>query len=357
MSTELDDQEVLNIGDDSESGDNLSDAKESINTDDTDRGDNFVDPDAEGEQADRDAEAKVSQDGDSERPGGEDTTDAGGKAEGEGNTGNIPASRLGEVARAKTAAVAIGKGLVDGSVDRALIDELGGYDAVVKAIANRELSVADLQAAAVGEQQQPPSAAAANPVDADPNAPSNWDLDKKYIEYQELVDAGEVKESATLLRQIGKEERARERKEEDAQLAKKEADDFALKLVADYPVLANKNSPEHVKVKDLAGYYRYSKGVDMITSLKMAIADVGLTAPGEAANDAGNTETAQQRTLRLRNEESLRKGARSSVQQPPPMGLGASPQGEVKRDVAKMSDEEFASMSKEEKARARGDIL
>jgi hypothetical protein len=359
--TELEDQEVLDLGDDGESGDNLDNRDEYTNTDDTDRGDDFVDPDAPAGEADG-GEPDTS--GSGKEGAGKDGS-ADGEGDREGNTGNIPASRLGEVARAKTAAVAIGKGLVDGTVDKTIIDDLGGYDAVVKAVANKELSVADLQSVE-GREGRKQDATPAPVQGVMPNIPGLEEREAKivtmYVEYHELVDAGEVLEASTKLREIGKEERGLERDVEAIQQAQAAAkreealvNDYIQKeLFVKHPVLRDHNSTEHDDVLTWADKYQARFGYDRITALKEALVKVGLEKP-DNSNDEG--ETAQQKTLRLRKEAELRRSAGASISQPPPMGLGASPKSEATPDVAKMSEERFAAMTPEEKARARGDFL
>jgi hypothetical protein len=354
MSTELDEQEVLNIGDDDAPGDESQ--QDDVNHDDNDRGDDFVDPDAP--TSDTDGEGQ-------EAPAGGDKPDGGkddgpdGEGDREGNTGNIPASRLGEVARAKTAAVAIGKGLVDGTVDKSIIDDLGGYDAVVKAVANRELSLDDLQAA-TGSKERGDKAPATTETVKD-IAQREKEIEDKYIEYHELFDAGEVRESSTLLRQIGKLERELERDVEagkfaaiEAMKAAQAAEEYTQQIMVEYPILSDRKSTEHNDVVVWANHYQFASGHDRVTALKMAIEKVGLSTPPDSKPDS---ETEQQKTLRLRKEAELKRSANASLRQPPPMGLGASPKGEVVQDVSKLSEEKFAALTPEEKARARGDFL
>jgi hypothetical protein len=361
MSTEnTDDLEVLDIGDDDGSTADTIGGTGDIEKED--RGDDFIDPDANDDGGDTADENPAGKDGPGETESGGKKDDEGDEGDGkqgdpESPGGNIPHSRLGEVARAKSAAVAIGKGLVDGSVDRDLIDELGGYDAVVKAVANKELSIDDLQPIGHQPGQQAPATKKQPALQPDdPANPANWDMDAKYIEYQELVDAGETKEAASLLRQINKEERVRERNQESAIATQAATMAYVEQLITDYPVLANEKSPEHESVMVWADHFQKAKGMDRIAALKEAVAKVGLAAPAGAA--AAEGETAQQRTIRLRKEASMKKGAAASIQQPPPMGLGATPAGAAPpKDIAKMSEAEFAALSEAEKKKARGDEL
>ena len=340
LKDDLDEQEELNIGDDepNDEGADLDGAEGETE----DRGDDFVDPELEGND-DTTGDTKPADD---KGDGGEgDKADA----EGDGDA-NIPHSRLGEVARAKSAATAIADGLVDGSIDPSVVRDFGGAAAVAKAIANREMSLEDLKTGIVpfkqGEQQQ---------QSADPNAPAAWDLDSKYVEYQELVDAGETKEAATLLRQINKEERARERVEESRLNEQRQTEGFVQQLIADYPVLANTKSPEHESVMVWANHLQITNRISRMEALKQAVAKAGLVKGGDDGQDPN--ETPQQRTLRQRKEAAIKKSAAAQNQQPPPMGLGATPQGAKQVDVDKLGEDDFAKLSKEEKAALRGDKL
>lgn len=357
LKDDLDEQEELNIGDDETNNDDT----DTGGSDDEpeDRGDDFVDPEAEVDGANGDTgDTDSKPDGDANTPGDQDTGGTPDKTGGDSNDaeGNIPASRLGEVARAKSAATAIADGLVDGSIDPSVVRDFGGAAAVAKAIANREMSLDDLKTGIVpfkqDEQQQQQA--------VDQNSPSTWDLDSKYVEYQELVDAGETKEAATLLRQINKEERARERAEERQQSEQQQVVGFVQQLITDFPVLANTKSPEHESVMVWANHLQVTKRISRVEALKQAIEKVGLVKSGaENGNDDDQQtdETPQQRTLRLRKEAAIKKAAAAQNQQPPPMGLGATPQGAKQVDIDKLGEDDFARLSKEEKAALRGDKL
>ena len=332
--TDTDDQEVLNISDDG--ADTLSAAEVEVDPNDTDRGDDFIDPEK--------AEAEGTGDEQADEP-----------EKGEGNAA-IPPHRLGEMSREKNAGIDLGVAFMEGTVDRSLVEELGGYKAVVKAIANRELSIDDLKSVGTqGDAQPVAQPAAVQPqVNDDPNAPVNWDMDVKYIEYQEMVDAGEVRDAAALLRQINKEERERERTQERAVQSRAETMAHVQQLVADYPVLNDTKSPEHEAVMVWADHFQRVNGLTRAAALDKAIIKAGIA----GAEAQGQSETPQQRTIRLRKEAAMKKGAAASIQQPPPMGLGATPAGAAPpRDLTKVPEHEFANASEEEKARARGDFL
>ena len=163
-----------------------------------------------------------------------------------------------------------------------------------------------------------------------------------------------------MLRQINKEERARERAEERQQSEQQQVVGFVQQLIADFPVLANTKSPEHESVMVWANHLQVTNRIGRVEALKQAIEKVGLVKGG---TDNGNgdsqqaDETPQQRTSRLRKEASIKKAAAAQNQQPPPMGLGATPQGARQFDVADLDEDGFARLSKEEKAAARGDKL
>lgn len=352
LKDELEEQEELNIGDDGEQNDNGD--VSSSNDEPEDRGDDFVDPELRGD----DDTSRDSKSANDEGTGGDGDKDASGEHGEGGDTGDgkIPASRLGEVARTKSAATAIADGLVDGSIDPSVVRDFGGAAAVAKAIANREMSLDDLKTGIVpfkqDEQQQQQA--------VDQNSPSTWDLDSKYVEYQELVDAGETKEAATLLRQINKEERARERAEEQQQEAQKSVTSFVKQLVTDFPVLNDTKSAEHESVMVWANHFQATQRLSRVEALQKAIEKVGLIKAGDVdggGQDQEGGETQQQRVLRLRKEAAIRKAADAQNRQPPPMDLGASPKGPAKVDVSKLDEDSFSRLSEDEKRRERGDFL
>ena len=355
LKDDLDEQEELNIGDDG-GDDNGSGMDNGSDGEPEDRGDEFIDPEADGSTSSDnpgDTDSKAAGDGDSAADQGGDRAESQTSGDSNDGEGSIPASRLGEVARTKSAATAIADGLVDGSIDPSVVRDFGGAAAVAKAIANRELSIEDLKTGIVPfkhEAQQQQS--------ADPNSPAAWDLDTKYVEYQELVDAGETKEAAALLRQINKEERARERVEESRINEQRQTETFVQQLIADYPALANTKSPEHESVMVWANHLQATNRISRVEALKQAVERVGLVKVG--ANNGNNdsqypNETPQQQTLRLRKEAAIKKAASAQNQQPPPMGLGATPHGSKQVDVDKLGEDEFARLSKEEKAALRGE--
>ena len=83
--------------------------------------------------------------------------------------------------------------------------------------------------------------------------------------------------------------------------------------------------------------------------------------PGQPQDQRGARagETEQQRVLRERREAAVMRGASASRQQPPPMDLGATPQGPAKLDPTKYSNDEWDKLSvdENEKRRARGDFI
>lgn len=345
---ELEEQEELNIGDDGEGDDNSDDSGSSGNDEPEDRGDDFVDPELQGDEDVRGDSGEAEQQGDKDAPGetgeGGDTGD-----------GKIPASRLGEVSRTKSAATAIADGLVDGSIDPSVVRDFGGAAAVAKAVANREITIEDLKTGITPFKQQEDTAGAQGQTEQ-----STWDLDAKYVEYQELVEAGETREAATLLRQINKEERARERAEEQQQQAQQNVTSFVKQLVTDFPVLNDTKSPEHESVMVWANHFQATQRIGRVEALQKAVEKVGLAKGGDVggnSQDREGGETPQQRTLRQRNEAAVRKAADAQNRQPPPMDLGASPNGPSKIDVSKLDEDAFSRMSEDEKRRERGDFL
>lgn len=370
-------QDVLNIGDDN--GDTHAQqpgsddpGPDNQSGENEDRGDEFVDPEADG---DDDGGADTSSSGDGigdnnpadntgddgeDQEGGAGSHDAG-NDESPGGDGKIPASRLGEVARVKSAATAIADGLVDGSIDPAVIRDFGGAAAAAKAVANRDITIDELQ---TGITRFAPQQGQQQTSQTDPNSPANWDLDAKYVEYQELVEAGETKEAATMLRQINKEERARERAAETQETEQRALVSFVNQLIVDYPVLNDPKSPEHESVMVWANHLQATKGITRADALQQAINKVGLEKATEGSEKqpdekqpGAQGETLQQRTNRQRTEAAIKKGAQAQNQQPPPMGLGATLQGVKQVDISKLSDDDFARLPDSEKAALRGDTL
>ena len=351
---EKEEQEILNISD--EGGENIDDEQELDEQDEQeDRGDEFIDPEAE----DDDAGA----DGDDGKGGEEGSEDKGGEEEGgeddEKHVGGVPFGRLNEVSRVKSAATAIADGIVDGLIDAQTIRDLGGANAVAKAVANKEITLDELKRFdADAPRAQPGKDGAAE--HGQPESTS-WNLDDKYVEYQELVDAGETREAAQLLRQINREERHRERAEEAAKQQQATLDVYVSQLMTEYPVLADVKSREHEEVMVWANHLQATQRISRQAALEKAVARVfpngkaAGSAPGN--NGKASSETAQERAIRERKEAAVRRGAKASRQQPPPMDLGATPNGPAKFDPANMTDEEFEQLSESEKKKYRGDFV
>lgn len=347
---EKEEQEILNISD--EGGENIDDEQELDEQDEQDdRGDEFIDPETEDDDAGADGT-----DGKDE----EDSEDKGGEEEvGEDDdkhVGGVPFGRLNEVSRVKSAATAIADGIVDGLIDAQTIRDLGGANAVAKAVANKEITLDELKRFDADAPRHKPGKDGA-PEQGPPESTS-WNLDDKYVEYQELVDAGETKEAAQLLRQINREERIRERAEEAAKQQQATLDKYVSQLMTEYPVLADVKSREHEEVMVWANHLQVTQRITRQAALEKAVTRV--FGNGKAAGSSGkpNTvETAQERAIRERKEAAVRRGAKASRQQPPPMGLGATPNGPAKVDIDNMSEEDFERLPESEKKKYRGDFV
>lgn len=351
---EMDEQEILNISD--EGGENVDDEQELDERDEQeDRGDEFVDPEAE----DDDAGA----DGDDGKGGEEGSEDKGGEEEGgeddEKHVGGVPFGRLNEVSRVKSAATAIADGIVDGLIDAQTIRDLGGANAVAKAVANKEITLDELKRFDA-DSPRPKQGKDGAPEHGPSDESTSWNLDDKYVEYQELVDAGETKEAAQLLRQINREERHRERAEEAAKQQQATLDVYVSQLMTEYPVLADVKSREHEEVMVWANHLQATQRISRQAALEKAVARVfpsGKAAGSAPGNGKASSETAQERAIRERKEAAVRRGAKASRQQPPPMDLGATPNGPAKVDLDNMSEEEFEQLSESEKKKYRGDFI
>ena len=353
---EREEQEILNISD--EGGESTDDEQELDGQDEQeDRGDEFVDPEAEGGEDD-DGDGKEEDGGEGE--GGEAK---GGEEEGgeddDKHVGGVPFGRLNEVSRVKSAATAIADGIVDGLIDAQTIRDLGGANAVAKAVANKEITLDELKRFDAGT----PGAQQGEDGKSNPSGheSTSWNLDDKYVEYQELVDAGETKEAAQLLRQINREERIRDRAEETAKQTQATLDVYVSQLMTEYPVLADVKSQEHEEVMVWANHLQATQRISRQAALEKAVARVfpsgkaAGSAPGN--NGKASSETAQERAIRERKEAAVRRGAKASRQQPPPMDLGATPNSPTKLDPANMTDEEFEQLSESEKKKYRGDFV
>ena len=175
------------------------------------------------------------------------------------------------------------------------------------------------------------------------------------------MDAGETKEAAQLLRQINREERIRERTEEAAKQQQATLDVYVSQLMTEYPVLADVKSQEHEEVMVWANHLQATQRISRQAALEKAVARVfpsgkaAGSAPGN--NRKASSETAQERAIRERKEAAVRRGAKASRQQPPPMDLGATPNSPTKLDPANMTDEEFEQLSESEKKKYRGDFV
>ena len=346
---EQEEQEILNISD--EGGENINDEQD----EQEDRGDEFVDHEAEDDDAGADeGDGKGGEEG-SEAKGGEEE----GGEDDDKHVGGVPFGRLNEVSRVKSAATAIADGIVDGLIDAQTIRDLGGANAVAKAVANKEITLDELKRFDADE----PGAQQGEDGKSNPSGPesTSWNLDDKYVEYQELVDAGETKEAAQLLRQINREERIRDRAEETAKQTQATLDVYVSQLMTEYPVLADVKSQEHEEVMVWANHLQATQRISRQAALEKAVARVfpsgkaAGSAPGN--NGKASSETAQERAIRERKEAAVRRGAKASRQQPPPMDLGATPNSPTKLDPANMTDEEFEQLSESEKKKYRGDFV
>ena len=351
---EKEEQEILNISDE---GDEIVDDEQELDEQDEqdDRGDEFVDPEAEDDDADAGGDdGKGGEEEDSEDKGGEEEEDD------DKHVGGVPFGRLNEVSRVKSAATAIADGIVDGLIDAQTIRDLGGANAVAKAVANKEITLDELKrfdAGTTGAQPGKDGAPEHGPSDES----TSWNLDDKYVEYQELVDAGETKEAAQLLRQINREERIRDRAEETAKQQQATLDVYVSQLMTEYPVLADVKSREHEEVMVWANHLQATQRITRQAALEKAVTRVfpnGKAAGSAPGNDGkASSETAQERAIRERKEAAVRRGAKASRQQPPPMDLGATPNSPTKLDPANMTDEEFEQLSESEKKKYRGDFV
>jgi hypothetical protein len=350
---EQEEQEILNISD--EGGENTDDEQELDGQDEQeDRGDEFVDPEAEGAEDDdgdgKEGDGKEDEDDDA-KGGDEDDDDK--------HVGGVPFGRLNEVSRVKSAATAIADGIVDGLIDAQTIRDLGGANAVAKAVANKEITLDELKRFDAGT----PGTQQGEDGKSNPSGPEStpWNLDDKYVEYQELVDAGETKEAAQLLRQINREERIRDRAEETAKQQQATLDVYVSQLMTEYPVLADVKSREHEEVMVWANHLQATQRITRQAALEKAVTRVfpnGKAAGSTPGNDGkASSETAQERAIRERKEAAIRRGAKASRQQPPPMDLGATPNGPAKFDPANMTEEEFEQLSESEKKKYRGDFV
>ena len=136
---EMDEQEILNISDE---GDEIVDDEQELDeqNEQDDRGDEFVDPEAEDDDAGAGGDdGKGGEEEDSEDKGGEEEEDD------DKHVGGVPFGRLNEVSRVKSAATAIADGIVDGLIDAQTIRDLGGANAVAKAVANKEITLDELK--------------------------------------------------------------------------------------------------------------------------------------------------------------------------------------------------------------------
>ena len=347
---EKEEQEILNISD--EGGENVDDEQELDEQDEQDdRGDEFVDPEAEADDADAGGDDGKDGGGDDGKDGGEDSEDK--------HVGGVPFGRLNEVSRVKSAATAIADGIIDGLIDAQTVRDLGGANAVAKAVANKEITLDELKRFDAGT----PGAQQGEDGKSNPSGPesTSWNVDDKYVEYQELVDAGETKEAAQLLRQINREERIRDRAEETAKQTQATLDVYVSQLMTEYPVLADVKSQEHEEVMVWANHLQATQRISRQAALEKAVARVfpsgkaAGSAPGN--NGKASSETAQERAIRERKEAAVRRGAKASRQHPPPMDLGATPNSPTKLDPANMTDEEFEQLSESEKKKYRGDFV
>jgi len=257
----------------------------------------------------------------------------------------VPFSRLNEVSRTKTAATQIADAIVNGEIAPQTIKDMGGTNAVAKAMAAREITLEDLKTG--------------TPMASVPAVPSQEkSLDEMYVEYQELVELGQIKDSAALFQKINRMERALERAEEKNQAEYQTVKDTVAQLLKDYPTLNEVDHPDHEAVMAWANYFQRDKGMNRAEALQKASTKVFTAVKPEPEPETKETdETVQQRVIRERKTAAQKKNAGALKSQPPNMGLGAAPGDGTPLDIASLPDEEYAKVSERDKAIARGDIL
>ena len=136
-------------------------------------------------------------------------------------------------------------------------------------------------------------------------------------------------------------------------------DTFVSQLLTEYPILGDVKSREHEEVMVWANHVQATQRVSRQKALEKAVERVFGKAGGRGGagkDGSSNAESARDRVVRERNEAAVKRGARASRQQPPPMGLGATPNGPAKVDIDNMSEEDFERLPEADKKKLRGDF-
>ncbi len=372
---EMEEMEEMNIEDDvddtdvgdTDDGDGAEES--SGDQEKPDRGDIVTDdnPDSEDEAGDDEAGDDEEDPPEEEEKEGEaagDEKENPDKEESEDtSTNGIPHSRVSAISQEKNAYKAITKGLVAGEISPDVIVDLGGEDAVAKAIAKGDLALSELlvpvKKTTLKEQRQEGE----EPVD----------VEKLWADYQEANEDGDFEKAKTLLAaaraeetkqttNIVRDEIRKDRKDESDRREMTAATEVANTIKDTYPVLKDTGSVEYSRFTGLADAIYKAEGGTLADALKEASVVLFGAAKGEAEKESDvdvkkEEESKKVETAADRKRAAILRNAKAANKQPPRQdkGSGNRASSVSSSKIASMSEDEFDNMSVAEKKRARGD--
>lgn len=340
------------------------------------RGD-FIDdevPDAGGDEendgveADQEAEADVVEGGEVPDEGaGEDDTlssenidtlhDIAGDEDEEEPTqpAGIPFARAGQIAREKNAAADLTQAILDGAVDKRWVDDLGGTQAVIKGIASGQIKIEHQ-----GDNAKPQE------VEVPKELQSLYDqldqLEEQHSDASIDADATELKRLSKEINKLNRKIITEESRVETARTVEAERQQAFANDAEKVAEVQAELIEKHVELQtDTNEYYGFIARRDAHLKKGAMMSEALLAAAHETFPNAGSSDDAASNVDKIRSErkaKAIGKNATVLNQQPPNGKRGAGQRGTPPiKDIGDMSDEEFAQLSEEDKAKARGDFL
>lgn len=313
-----------------------------------DRGDEVTVPEEEGAEGSGDPQGE----GDGTEPE-EEEADSFEKDEDEAveeERKGVPSSRVSQISRQKSALQDIADGLMENSIDKTVINDLGGAKAVALAIAKGELQLSEVSLVEKGENKTEVS---------EPSADELWD---EYNAALENLDNKEAKRLLKAARAADKQETsaivtktvAGKIKEADearaAQLDYDKANEIFTSLQDEHPDLKNDQSEAYLDfvamTNGLLQRMPYSEAVQYAAKKLLKIS------PQDKKEDKSVN------TANKRKAAAVKKNAAAASQQPPSLaGSAGTKHNKKSLTAADLTEDEFDSLSSAEKKRMRGDDL
>jgi len=262
----------------------------------------------------------------------------------------VPSSRVSQISRQKSALQDISDGLMNDSVDKSVIKDLGGVKAVALAIAKGELQLSEISVVKSGSKD----------VSSDPSADDLWD---KYNIALENLDTNEAKKLLKAARAADKKETSdlvtnavtdKMKEAETARDAKSDydkANEFFTSLQDEHPDLKDAESETYLDfiamTNGLSQRMPYSEAVQHAAKKLLKTESPSI--------EKENKTTV---TTNKRKAAALKKNAEAAQQQPPSLADNTGTKHNKKTlKATALTEDEFDNLSDAEKKRMRGDEL